>query len=60
MTLSGNHRRRAHSDAKRETIRAYEATGLAERRKEDERLLRLIFEANHGHRATAAAAVRTL
>lgn len=49
VTLSGNHRRRAYGDAKRETIRAYEATGLAELRKEDERVLRLIYEANHGH-----------
>src|SRR5438132_1649207 len=28
---------------------AYEATGLEGLRKEDERVLRLIYEANHGH-----------
>lgn len=49
VTLSGNHRRRAHEVLKRETIFAYEATGLAGLRTEDERVLRLIFEANHGH-----------
>lgn len=49
VTLSGNHRRRAHELAGRETIRAYEATGLDGLRKEDERVLRLIYEANHGH-----------
>jgi hypothetical protein len=49
VTLSGNHRRRAYEVARRETIRAYEATGLAGLRKEDERVLRLVYEANHGH-----------
>ena len=49
VTLSGNHRRRAYEVAGRETIRAYEATGLAGLRKEDERVLRLVYEANHGH-----------
>jgi hypothetical protein len=49
VTLSGNHRRRAYEQTNRETISAYEATGLAGLRKEDERVLRLIYEANHGH-----------
>jgi hypothetical protein len=49
VTLSGNHRRRAFEQKNRETIRAYEATGLGGLRKEDERVLRLIYEANHGH-----------
>jgi hypothetical protein len=49
VTLSGNHRRRAYEQTSRETIRAYEATGLGGLRKEDERVLRLIYEANHGH-----------
>jgi len=49
VTLSGNHRRRAYQKTSHETIRAYEATGLAGLRKEDERVLRLIYEANHGH-----------
>jgi hypothetical protein len=49
VTLSGNHRRRAFGTVGRETIPAYEATGLAGLRKEDERVLRLIYEANHGH-----------
>src|SRR5437870_3297957 len=36
VTLSGNHRRRIFADSPdRETIPAYEATGLAGRRKED-------------------------
>lgn len=48
-TLSGNHRRRVHELAERPTIRAYEANGLNGLRKEDERVLRLIYEANHGH-----------
>src|SRR6266536_3242833 len=37
VTLSGNHRRRAREQAGYETIPAYEATGLAGLRKEDER-----------------------
>jgi hypothetical protein len=49
VTLSGNHRRRAFDKTNHETIPAYEATGLAGLRKEDERVLRLIYEANHGH-----------
>jgi hypothetical protein len=49
VTLSGNHRRRAYEQTNRETIPAYEATGLTGLRKEDERVLRLIYEANHGH-----------
>jgi hypothetical protein len=49
VTLSGNHRRRAHEQTNHETIPVYEATGLAGLRKEDERVLRLIYEANHGH-----------
>jgi hypothetical protein len=49
VTLSGNHRRRAYEETNHETIPAYEATGLAGLRKEDERVLRLIYEANHGH-----------
>jgi hypothetical protein len=49
VTLSGNHRRRTYEQTNRETIPAYEATGLAGLRKEDERVLRLIYEANHGH-----------
>lgn len=49
VTLSGNHRRRTMQRAERETIAAYEATGLAGLRKEDPRVLLLIFEANRGH-----------
>lgn len=49
VTLSGNHRRQAYGLAGRASIRAYEAVGLKGLRKEDERVLRLIYEANHGH-----------
>jgi hypothetical protein len=49
VTLSGNHRRRAYERIGQEVIPAYEATGLQGLRKEDERVLRLIYEANHGH-----------
>jgi hypothetical protein len=47
--LSGNHRREAYARMGREEISAYEATGLAGLRKEDPRVLSLIYEANHGH-----------
>ena len=49
VTLSGNHRRRAFELLERETIPAYEATGLTGLRKEDPRVLLLIYEANRGH-----------
>jgi hypothetical protein len=49
VTLSGNHRRKMFESAGRSIVRAYEATGLDGLRKEDERVLRLIYEANHGH-----------
>jgi hypothetical protein len=49
VTLSGNHRLRAYRLERRETIAAYEATGLAGLRNEDDRVLLLIYEANHGH-----------
>jgi hypothetical protein len=49
VTLSGNHRRRTHEVAGRTTINAYEATGLSGLRKEDPRVLLLIYEANRGH-----------
>jgi hypothetical protein len=47
--LSGNHRREAYARVGREEIPAYDATGLAGLRKEDARVLNLIYEANHGH-----------
>jgi hypothetical protein len=47
--LSGNHRREAYVRLERETIPAYEASGLDGLRKEDPRVLSLIYEANHGH-----------
>ena len=47
--LSGNHRREAYARTGREEIAAYEASGLAGLRKEDARVLSLIYEANHGH-----------
>jgi hypothetical protein len=47
--LSGNHRREAYVRVGREEIPAYDATGLAGLRKEDARVLSLIYEANHGH-----------
>lgn len=47
--LSGNHRREAYARNERDEIAAYEATGLAGLRKEDPRVLSLIYEANHGH-----------
>jgi ParB-like nuclease domain len=47
--LSGNHRREAYGRVGREEISAYEASGLAGLRKEDPRVLSLIYEANHGH-----------
>jgi ParB-like nuclease domain len=47
--LSGNHRREAYARVGREEIPAYEASGLAGLRKEDPRVLSLIYEANHGH-----------
>jgi hypothetical protein len=47
--LSGNHRREAYARVGREEIAAYEASGLAGLRKEDPRVLSLIYEANHGH-----------
>lgn len=49
VTLSGNHRRRAFERTGAEAVAAYEATGLQGLRKEDERVLRLIYEANRGH-----------
>ena len=49
VVLSGNHRREAHQQVGSETMPAYEATGLAGLRKEDPRVLALIYEANHGH-----------
>lgn len=47
--LSGNHRREAYASVGRDEIAAYEASGLAGLRKEDPRVLSLIYEANHGH-----------
>jgi hypothetical protein len=47
--LSGNHRREAYTRVGREEIPAYEASGLDGLRKEDARVLSLIYEANHGH-----------
>jgi hypothetical protein len=47
--LSGNHRREAYARVGREEIPAYEASGLDGLRKEDPRVLSLIYEANHGH-----------
>jgi ParB/Sulfiredoxin domain len=47
--LSGNHRREAYNRVGRNEIPAYEASGLAGLRKEDPRVLSLIYEANHGH-----------
>jgi hypothetical protein len=47
--LSGNHRREAFARVGREEIPAYEASGLNGLRKEDPRVLSLIYEANHGH-----------
>lgn len=47
--LSGNHRREAYARVGSEEIPAYEASGLAGLRKEDPRVLSLIYEANHGH-----------
>jgi hypothetical protein len=47
--LSGNHRREAYARVRREEIPAYDASGLAGLRKEDPRVLALIYEANHGH-----------
>jgi hypothetical protein len=47
--LSGNHRREAYARVGREEIAAYEASGLEGLRKEDPRVLSLIYEANHGH-----------
>jgi hypothetical protein len=47
--LSGNHRREAYARVGRDEIPAYEASGLAGLRKEDPRVLSLIYEANHGH-----------
>jgi ParB-like nuclease domain len=47
--LSGNHRREAYARVGRDEIPAYEASGLAGLRKEDARVLNLIYEANHGH-----------
>lgn len=47
--LSGNHRREAYARVGREEIPAYEASGLSGLRKEDARVLSLIYEANHGH-----------
>jgi hypothetical protein len=49
VVISGNHRRRTFERAGLETIAAYEATGLTGLRIDDERVLRLIYEANHGH-----------
>jgi len=54
VTLSGNHRRQAYERGGRETIRAYEAVGLAGLGNDDERVLRLIYEANHGHGMSVA------
>lgn len=47
--LSGNHRREAYARVGRKEIPAYEASGLDGLRKEDPRVLSLIYEANHGH-----------
>ena len=47
--LSGNHRREAYARVGRDEIAAYEASGLDGLRKEDPRVLSLIYEANHGH-----------
>lgn len=47
--LSGNHRREAYGRVGRDEIAAYEASGLDGLRKEDPRVLSLIYEANHGH-----------
>jgi ParB-like nuclease domain len=47
--LSGNHRREAYARVGRDEIPAYEASGLNGLRKEDPRVLSLIYEANHGH-----------
>lgn len=49
VVLSGNHRREVYARVGREEIPAYEASGLAGLRKEDARVLSLIYEANHGH-----------
>ena len=49
VVLSGNHRREAYARVGRDQIAAYEASGLAGLRKEDPRVLSLIYEANHGH-----------
>lgn len=49
VVLSGNHRRQAYHHIGRDVIAAYEATGLTGLRKEDPRVLNLIYEANHGH-----------
>jgi len=55
VTLSGNHRRRVHERAETPTIKAYEATGLNGLRPEEERVLRLVYEANRGHGKAVAA-----
>jgi hypothetical protein len=47
--LSGNHRREAYARVGRVEVPAYEASGLDGLRKEDPRVLNLIYEANHGH-----------
>jgi hypothetical protein len=60
VVISGNHRRRTYEKAGLDSISAYEATGLAGLRVDDERVLRLIYEANHGHGKAVATDDRVL
>jgi hypothetical protein len=49
VTLSGNHRREAYRRVGQHEAPAYEAAGLEGLRVEDDRVLILLYEANHGH-----------